>query len=102
MKKGDEASQSIILASRALLAKMLITLKPHGIFGSNCVYLQVHLILSSHWYEKSDEASPGIILTVIYQIYEIPLSETRNLTLHVDHIATRMWAWLKIGPFMKV
>ena len=39
MKKGDEASPSIILASQALLVKMLITLAPHGIFGLNFVYL---------------------------------------------------------------
>ena len=51
MQKGDEASPSIILAGRALLVKMLITLKPHGIFGSNFVYLCI-LTLSSHWYEK--------------------------------------------------
>ena len=51
MKKGDKASLSIILAGRALLVKMLITLKPHGIFGSNFVYLCI-LTLSSHWYEK--------------------------------------------------
>ena len=51
MKKGDEASPSIILAGQALLVKMLITLEPHGIFGSNFVYLSI-LTLSSHWYEK--------------------------------------------------
>ena len=51
MKKGDEASPSIILAGRALLVKMLITLKPHGIFASNFVYLCI-ITLSSHWYEK--------------------------------------------------
>ena len=39
MKKGDEASLSIILAGRALLVKMLITLETHGIFGSNSVHL---------------------------------------------------------------
>ena len=38
-KKGDEASPSIILAGQALLVKMLITLEPHGIFGSNFAYL---------------------------------------------------------------
>ena len=38
MKKGDEASPSIIFAGRALLVKMLITLEPDGIFGSNFVY----------------------------------------------------------------
>ena len=29
--KGNEASPSIILAGRALLVKMLITLEPHGL-----------------------------------------------------------------------
>ena len=38
IKKGDEASPSIILASRALLVKMLITIKLDGIFGSNFAY----------------------------------------------------------------
>ena len=51
MKKCDEASPSIILASQAFLVKMLITLEPHGIFGSNFVYVCI-LTLSSHWYEK--------------------------------------------------
>ena len=41
--------------------KMLITLQPHGIFGSNFVYLRIST-LSSQWYEKGDEASPSIIL----------------------------------------
>ena len=51
MKKCDEASLSIIFAGRALMVKMLIALEPHGIFGSNFVYLSI-LTLSSHWYEK--------------------------------------------------
>ena len=61
MKKCDEASPSIILADQALLIKMLITLEPHVIFGSNFVYLCI-ITLSSHWYEKGDEASQSIIL----------------------------------------
>ena len=62
MKKGDEASPSIILAGRALLVKMLITLALQGIFDSNFVYL-CFLTLSSHRYEqKVTEASPSIIL----------------------------------------
>ena len=61
MKKDDEASPSIILAGQALLVKMLITLEPHGIFGSNFAYLCIYT-LSSHRYEKGDEASPSIIL----------------------------------------
>ena len=39
MQNGDEASSSIILADKALLVKMVITLVPHGIFGSYFVYL---------------------------------------------------------------
>ena len=50
MQNDDEASSSIILADLALLAKMFITLVPHGIFGSNFVYLCI-LTLPSHWYE---------------------------------------------------
>ena len=61
MQKGDEASPSIILAGRALLVKMRITLEPHGIIGSNFVYLCI-LTLSCHWYEKGDDASLSIIL----------------------------------------
>ena len=56
-KKCDKASPSIILASQALLVKLLISLEPHGIFGSNFVYLCI-LTLSS----QCDEASPSIIL----------------------------------------
>ena len=62
MQKCDEASPSIILAGRALLVKMLITLESHGIFGSNFVFLCI-LTLSSDWYEKGDEAPPSNILT---------------------------------------
>ena len=39
MQNDNEASSSIIMAGRALLVKMLITLEPHVIFGSNFVYL---------------------------------------------------------------
>ena len=48
-KKCDEASPSIILAGRVLLVKMLITLEPDGIFGSNFIYLRI-LTFSSNWY----------------------------------------------------
>ena len=44
MKKGDEASPSIILASRALSVKMLITLEPRYAFGSNFEYFSFFLI----------------------------------------------------------
>ena len=51
------------MAGRALLVKILITLEPHGIFGSNFVYLCI-LTLSSHCtgMKKGDKASPSIIL----------------------------------------
>ena len=52
MKKGVEASLIIILAGRVLLVKTLITLEPHGIFGSNFEYLSILI----------DEASQSIIL----------------------------------------
>ena len=48
MKKGKEASPSIILAGRDLFVKMLITLEPRYAFGSNFDYFFVffHLFLS--------------------------------------------------------
>ena len=49
------------MAGQALLVKLLITLEPHGIFCSNFVYSCI-LTLSSHWYEKRDEAPPSISL----------------------------------------
>ena len=52
------------MAGRALLVKMLITVEPNDIFGSNFVYMICILTLSRHWYEtKSDEASPSTILS---------------------------------------
>ena len=51
MQKGYEASPSIILGGPALLVKINITLEPHGIFGSNFVYLCI-VTLPSHLYEK--------------------------------------------------
>ena len=61
MQKGDEASPGITLAGKALLVKMLITLEPHGIFGSNFVSLCIdHCPVTDM--KKCDEASPSIIL----------------------------------------
>ena len=51
MQNCDEASSSIILAGRALLVKMLITLEPSGMFTSNFVYLCT-LTLSDHCHAK--------------------------------------------------
>ena len=62
MQNGDEDSPSIILAGRALLVKMLITIEPHGIFGSNFVYIYVFYYCPATGMKKGDEASPSIIL----------------------------------------
>ena len=43
------------------LVKLLQTLEPHGIFGSNFANLCI-LTMSGHWYEKCDEALLSIIL----------------------------------------
>ena len=61
MKKCDEASPSIILVGQALFVKMLITLEPDGIFGSNFVYLCI-LNCPATGMKKIDEASTSIIL----------------------------------------
>ena len=53
----DKALQSISPAGQ--LVKMLITLEPHGIFGSNFAYLYI-LTLSNHIMQSVDEASPSI------------------------------------------
>ena len=61
MKKGDEALPCIILAGRALLVKMLITLEPRYAFGLNYEYFFFlffffffffDFTLSSYWYAK--------------------------------------------------
>ena len=46
-----DVKQQKIFRGRALLVKMLITLEPHGIFGSNFVYYCI-LTLPSRWYAK--------------------------------------------------
>ena len=62
MKTGDEVSPSIILAGRALLVKMLITLEPHGIFGSNFVFYVLFKLCLATGMKKCDEATPSTIL----------------------------------------
>ena len=46
-QKSDEASSSIILASQALLVKILITLEPRGAYGSNFEYLCISTLSST-------------------------------------------------------
>ena len=47
----DEGLLSISLPCCCQLVKMIITLEPYGIFGSNFAYLFI-LILSGDWYAK--------------------------------------------------
>ena len=42
---------SLSLVGRGQLVQMLISLEPHGIYGSNFAYY-FFLTLSSHWYAK--------------------------------------------------
>ena len=62
MKKCDEASPSIILAGQVLLMKMLITLEPDGLFGSNSVYIYIYVFkhCPATGMKKDEEASPCI------------------------------------------
>ena len=63
MQNVDEASSSIILAGRALLVKMLITLEPRGIFTSNFVSsCTLTLPPPTTAMQNGDEALPSIIL----------------------------------------
>ena len=47
----DEALLSNSQTGRGKIVKLLITLEPHGIFGSNFEYLFI-LTFSSHWNAK--------------------------------------------------
>ena len=40
-QNGDESLLSLILDGRGLLVKMLITLEPHHMFGSNFAFLYI-------------------------------------------------------------
>ena len=63
MQNRDEASPSIILAGRALLMKMLITLEPCGIFFQ-ILYTIVFQHCPTAGMRNGNEASPSIILAV--------------------------------------
>ena len=71
MQKGDEASPSIILAGRALLVKMLITVEPHDIFFLNFVYMICILTLSSQWYEKGDRCLNFVYIYLYFDIVQL-------------------------------
>ena len=49
----DKALLSISPVGRGQFMKMLITLEPHGILGSNFAYIVlIYFTISSHWYAK--------------------------------------------------
>ena len=53
----DEALPSIRTSVRGQLVETLITLEPHGIFGSNFANIYF-LTLPIHWYKNGDEVLP--------------------------------------------
>ena len=59
----DEGLLNFISAGCGQLVKMLITLEPHGIYGSNFAYLFIFNIVQSLGMQNGDEALPSIILT---------------------------------------
>ena len=76
MQNGDEASPSIILAGRALLMKMFITLELRGILCSKFVYYcHVFYHCPTAGMQNGDEASSSIILAgqVLLVKMHIPL-----------------------------
>ena len=44
MQNGEVASSSISMAGRGQLVKMLITLEPNGIFGSNFADIHFNIV----------------------------------------------------------
>ena len=58
VENDNEASPSIILADRAHVVKIFITLGPHGIFGSNFAFLCI-LHCPATGMQNCDEASPS-------------------------------------------
>ena len=72
MQNGDEASPSIILAGRALLMKMLITLERQGIFGSNFVYYYI-MFLTGNWCHYF------ALISLVNEISILPLALQRNI-----------------------
>ena len=50
------------MAGQVLLMRMLITLEPDGLFGSNSVYIYVFKHCPATGMKKDEEASPCIIL----------------------------------------
>ena len=77
LQNGDEASTKFILAGRALLVKLLITLEPRALYGSNIDYLCI-VTLFSHWcMHNGDEAplsinlaGPAILMKMLIHAFE--------------------------------
>ena len=71
----DEALLSISLTSRGQLVKMLITLEPHGIFGSYFAYFFISTLYSyCHGMQNGDEAAGRIKI-----LKKIAKNPTQNL-----------------------
>ena len=62
MQNGCEGLPSIILASRGILVKMLITLEPYRIYEPKFAYLFISIFSSHPGMQNGCEGLPGIIL----------------------------------------
>ena len=58
-----EVSLSISPACCVQLVKILITLEPYGIFGSNVTYLFILILCSHPGMQNGDEGLPSIVLS---------------------------------------
>ena len=72
----DKGLLSIISAGCGQLVKMLISLEPHGIFGSNFAYL---FILISYSFHKSQGTLQSNIFFYMGQFYK-QVSISRHIT----------------------
>ena len=63
MQNGDEFLLSIISAGRGILVKMLITLEPHHIFGSNFAFIYIFEIGWENDKEKTKNIKKKILVT---------------------------------------
>ena len=70
--------------------KMLITLEPHGIFGSNFVYLCILTLVKTTGMNKGNEASPIIIFA----------GRAFMLKLLITLELTAWYIWFKFCIFM--
>ena len=90
MQNGDEVSPSIILAGRALLVKMLITLERFFLYLVQIYFTYVFQHYRATGMHNDDEASPSIILA------SRALSVKMHITLETPDIFSSNFVYLCI------